>query len=251
MKRILRFEMIKIANPITWIYWGLFFMVFSAFCVHEPKFFTEIFKAGFIYDEDRISFSLDFASYYKYSIAIFIMFITCREFEKNTISRAIYEGFSKIELFSGKIVLLIIITLLVLILTRSILFVVFILRGYSVHAVFFMLFNFHFIVAELFSCFFLGMLGLMLSLLIKNPYWAIGLFISLAFLEFLITFSLMLTTYIGLMNFFPIGGMVNIIEKMTVEEMGPLALIYFFSLQLLFMVIIYKQYQNLKWLRKR
>src|SRR5665647_356377 len=171
MKRILRFELIKIANPITWIYWGLFFILFIAFCVHEPKFFSKLYGSGFNYDEEKMSFLLWITSYYKYAIVIFIMFFTCREFEKSTIIRAIYEGFSKNELFSGKMAMLIIITLLVFILTRVILFVVFISKGYSVHAIFFMLFNFHFIVTELFSCFYLGMLGLLCSfcLLYTSP----------------------------------------------------------------------------------
>lgn len=251
MKRILSFELIKILNPLSLIYWVIFSVIFTITSCHEPQLFNMMFGSSFRFDEDLILSTIFTTSYYKYGLVIFVVFITSREFGNNTIIRAIYEGFSRKDLFIGKVTLLFILILFVFILTRIILAIVFYTKGYGSQSIIFVLFNYHFIITELFSCFFLGMLGLMLSLLTKNPYWAIGLFIILAFLERLATLFLLFTPYEGIIGYMPISGMIYFHKFLRFGDLGLLYLIYTYFLQIIFMAIIYMQYMNITWLRKR
>ncbi len=251
MKRILSFELIKILNSLTLIYWIIFAVIFTITCIHEPQLLKMLLGSSFRYDEEIILNTIFVTSYYKYALVIFVVFITTREFGNNTINRAIYEGFSRRDLFIGKIALLFILILFVFILTRSILAIVFFLKGYSVHSIIFTLLNYHFIITELFSCFFLGMLGLMISLLTKNPYWAIGLFIVLAFLEYMATLFLYLTSHQELINYMPIGGMISFHRFLRFGDLGLSYLTYTYFLQIIFMVVIHDRYKNITWLRKR
>lgn len=251
MKRILRFEFIKIWNPLTLIYWVIFSIVFFLFCYDEPLFIKRFSSGSFRYYEDIIMNIFYMASFYKYLLVIFVIFITSREFANNTIIRSIYEGFSREELFVGKLAVLVILILFVFILTRVILSILFFMKGYGVHSIAFMLFNYHIVIAEFFSCFFMGLFGIMLSSLTKNLYWSIGFFIVLAFIEYLTLIFLFMTSFQEVINYLPIYGMINIQQFLRFDDLELPRLIYFYILQLIFMFVIYKQYKNITWLRKR
>lgn len=251
MKRILRFELMKMWNPLTLIYWVLFSFMFILFCYDEPTFLKRFSSQSFRYNENIILNIFYIASSYKYLLVIFIMFITSREFANNTIFRSIYEGFSREELFVGKLTILAILILFVLILMRVILTILFFMKGYGIHTIYFMLFNYHFLIAEFFSCFFLGLFGLMLSLLTKNPYWSIGLFISFAFIEYLIMIFSVMTPFQKIINYLPITGTISILHIQRFNDLELPQLLYFYFLQLILMLVIYKQFKHITWLRKR
>lgn len=251
MKRILRFELMKIWNPLTLIYWVIFSVVFILFCYDEPAFIKRFSSGNFRYNEDIIQNIYIVASTYKYLVVIFIIFITTREFANNTIIRSVYEGFSREELFAGKLTILAVLILFVLILTRVILTILFLMKGYGIHTIYFMLFDYHFLIAEFFSCFFLGLLGLMLSLLTKNPYWAMGIFIAFAFIEFLTQLFLFTTPMEGLIKYLPVTGIISILGSLRLDNLELTRLVYYYVLQLIFMLVIYNQYKQITWLKKR
>lgn len=251
MKRVLRFELMKIWYPLTLIYWVIFSIVFFLFCYDEPSFIKRFSSGSFRYNEDIILNIFYIASSYKYMLVIFIIFITSREFANNTIIRSIYEGFSREELFVGKLTVLAILILFVFLLTRVILAIVFFMKGYSVHTIAFMLFNYHIVIAEFFSCFFLGLFGIMLSSLTKNLYWSIGLFIALAFIEYLTLIFVFMTSFQEIINYLPIRGMINVLHTQRFDDIELPQLVYYYVLQIIFLFVVYKQYKNITWLRKR
>jgi ABC-type transport system involved in multi-copper enzyme maturation permease subunit len=251
MKRVLLFEWMKIRNPLTLIYWVIFSVVFFLFSYDEPTVFKLMSSQAYRYDEDIIIRIFYIASYYKYLLVIFVIFITSREFANNTIIRSIYEGFTREELFAGKLTVLAILILFVFVLTRIILAILFLMKGYGIHTIIFMLFNYHFVVAEFFSCFFLGLLGIMLSSLVKNLYWSIGLFIAWAFIEYLTQMFFWMTPFQVINNYLPISGMVSIQHTLRYDDLELSQFVYFYALQLFFLLVIYKQYKHITWLRKR
>lgn len=253
MRRTLRFELAKIVNPVTLIYWGIFLILFTIASIHEPKFLRAVYFGlnGFRYDEEIILNTIRNTSFYKYVIVVFFMFITSREFGNNTIIRSIYEGFSRNSLFLGKISILTLLIFSVFLLTRIILAMVFAFKGLNHNAILFMLFDYHFVIVELFSCFFLGMLGLMLSAVTKNPYWSIGLFATLVYAESKMFVVIMMTQFQDLSKYFIINRMINFQEFLRFGDMRFFDLFYFYFLQFLFMAIVYLQYQKITWLKKQ
>jgi ABC-type transport system involved in multi-copper enzyme maturation permease subunit len=251
MKRVLRFELMKILNPLTLIYWVIFSIVLVLFCYDEPTFFKRFSSGNYRYNEDIIQSIFYIASYYKYFLVIFLIFLTSREFANNTIIRSIYEGFSREELFAGKLTVLAILILFVFILTRVILSILFLMKGYGIHTIYFMLFNYHFVIVEFFSCFFLGLLGIMMSSLTKNLYWSIGLFVAWAFIEYLAQLFLFMTPFENMINYLPVSGMIGVQQIIRYDDLGLPQFVYFYALQLFFLFVIYKQYKGITWLRKR
>jgi len=250
MKRILRFELMKIWHPFSFIYWILFSIAFIVFSYDEPSFIKRFMSSNFRYNEEIIINIFYFASYYKYLLTLFIIYITSREFANNTIIRSIYEGFSRKELFVGKLAVLAILTLFVFLLTRIILMVLFLVKGYSFNTISFMLLNYHFVIAELFSCFSLGLFGIMLSSLVKNLYWSIGLFIAWGYFEYLLQMFSFMTPFQEMANYLPLYVMTAIYRTLRFNEFGLLQLFYLFTLQQLFLLVIYNQYNHITWLRK-
>lgn len=251
MKRIIRFELMKILNPLTLIYWILFAIVFFVLCFDEPTFIKRFMSSGYRYNEDIILNIFLIASFYKYIFVVFIIFITSREFASNTIIRSIYEGFTREELFVGKLALLAILIFFVFILTRVILVIVFLTKGFGINTIIFMLLNYHFVIAELFSCFFLGLLGIMLSSLTKNPYWSIGFFIAWAFMEYIGQMVFFMTSHQKITSYFPISEIINIQRLIRYDNLEFPKIVFFYILQLSFLLVIYKQYKNITWLKKR
>lgn len=251
MKRLLSFELMKIWNPLTLVYWLLFSVAFAVFSYDEPTFYKRFFSFGFRYNEDIISSIFFVASYYKYLLVLFIIYISAREFSSNTIVRSIYEGFTREELLKGKLAILGILVLFVFILTRGILIVSFFMKGYSTNTVVFMLFNYHFVIAELFTCYTIGLLGLMLSSLTKNLYWSIGLFAICAYGEYLLQTFLFMTKLQWLTSYLPMNLMINIHWMIRYNDLSLLQVLYLFVLQLISLLVVYNQYKHITWLRKR
>lgn len=251
MKRLLSFELMKIWNPLTLVYWVLFSVAFAVFSYDEPTFFKMFAGSGFRYSEDIISSIFFVASYYKYLLTLFIIYISAREFSSNTIIRSVYEGFTREELFKGKLAMLGIFVLFVFLLTRGILIVSFLMKGYSVNTIVFILFNYHFVISELFTCYLIGLLGLMLSSLTKNLYWSIGLFAICAYGEYLSQTFLFMSKLEWLTSYLPINLMINIHWMIRYNDISVLQVLYLFTLQLIFLFVVYNQYKHITWLRKR
>ncbi len=251
MKRILHFELIKIWNPLTIVYWFLFSVVFIAFSYDEPKFFRMFEGSGFRYSEAIILNIFYISAYYKYLLAIFIIYITAREFTSNTIIRSIYEGFTREELFIGKLVLLGLFVIFTLVLTKFLLLIVFLMKGHSVNSIFFMLFNYHFIIAEVFTCFTLGLLGVMLCSLTKSLYWSIGIFIIWAYGEYQFFLFSFMTPYQVISEYLPMSLMVNIHQKIMYNTITFPQVAYLYIIQFVSLLVIYNRHKNITWLKKQ
>lgn len=251
MKRLLYFELIKIRQPLTYVFWILFILALVALSYDEPIFITRIMSSNFRYNEDVIMSVFFTSSYYIYMLVLFLIYISSREFSNNTIVRSIYEGFSREDLFLGKLLILGILVFSTFILSRLTLLVIFATKGYSLNSISFMLFNYHFVIAEVFSCFSMGLFGIMLSSLVKNPYWSIGLFVIWGFIEFLLSIFLLMTPFEVIVGYLPLNVLLWLPQKLRYDEFGMKQMVYLFVLQLFYLLVIYYQYTHITWLKKR
>lgn len=251
MKRILHFELMKIWNPLTLIYWVLFSVAFIVFSYDEPKFVKMFVGSGFRYSENIILNIFFISAYYKYLLALFIIYITAQEFSSNTIIRSVYEGFSRDELFVGRMVLLGLFVIFTSVLVRILLLLVFLIKGHSLAAIFFMLFNYHFVIADVFTCFTFGLLGILLCSVTKSLYWSVGIFTIWAYGEYQMFLFLVMTSYQGVNDYLPMNLMVNIQQKLMFNELTFQQVIYLYAIQLVALLLIYNRYKNITWLRKR
>jgi len=78
-----------------------------------------------------------------------------------------------------------------------------------------------------------------------------GIFIALAFIEFPTQLFLFMTPMEGLTKYMPVTGIISILGFQRLDNLELPRLVYYYALQLIFMVVIYNQYKQITWLRKR
>lgn len=241
MIKEVKFELLKHFDNRSFLFWVLVGLIYTVSAIYRTS-LNEV----YVYEEIRLEKIIYIIDYIlNFALLYYVINITTKEFERKTIYFAMFEGYSRSDIYFNRTLHILVVLIFLFLISRILLISVFSISGYSLESIFYVLFNWKQVIRFFLAMYVTGISGLFLGLITKNGFWSLGIFLIIIILESL---TLMITE---LKPLFKYAFYLNNLSSFRYgQEITSFAIIYLLLAQFVMSIVSYKIILSIKWRQK-